>query len=119
MNEIKISRERKIAEECNCDGVIIYGWHRDGSQHVTTFGRTINDSRAMANIGNHMKKELKWDDALCHAEPTEHICGNCSYFKSKRDFYNDFRLEGGLCFYEIDKKERGYDWRACHNFEGK
>lgn len=118
MQEIKIRTAKGIADECGYDGVIILGFSNTHGQHVTTYGKTVQDSKCMAEMGNHMKEEMEWPAELCHAEPTKRICSNCSYYQPKRDYYHDYRLEGGLCFYDVDMKEREGNSRACHNFEG-
>jgi len=118
MEEIKIGMAKKIAETLDYDGIIMYGFKSGVGQHITTYGKTIKGSKCMAKIGNHMKKELEWPDESCHAEPIKRICENCSFYKSQRDFFNDYRLEGGLCFYEPKRLEREPKSIACHNFEG-
>jgi len=53
--EIKISKAKEIAKECDYDMVIIIGINNDSSGHVTTYGK----NKGLCKIAGHIgQKEL-------------------------------------------------------------
>lgn len=67
---IPISWAKKIAEDLGYTQVIIHGYDSEtGIQHVTTFGKSIDDCKNAADGGNAIKQLLKWPEELCNAKP--------------------------------------------------
>lgn len=67
---IPISWAKKIAKELGYTQVVIHAYDNEtGTQHVTTYGKTINDCDNAAKGGNAIKKLLKWDEDLCETKP--------------------------------------------------
>ena len=67
--DIPIERAREIAETFDKDLVVIVTWDKaHGRTHVTTFGKTIEESAQAAAGGNRVKRALGWPEDLCGAE---------------------------------------------------
>lgn len=67
---IPISTAKRICEEYGYSQVIIHAFDIEtGIQHVTTFGKSIEDCDNAAKGGNAIKKMLGWPDELCHDKP--------------------------------------------------
>jgi len=67
---IPISAARKISTDYDFPEVVIFGYDPgSGAQHITTYGRTLEQCKDAAKAGNYLKKALDWPDELCHAEP--------------------------------------------------
>jgi len=67
---IPISWAKKIANELGYTQVVIHAYDGEtGTQHVTTYGKSIVDCDNAAKGGNAIKKLLKWDEDLCNAKP--------------------------------------------------
>lgn len=49
--EIKISKAKEIAKECDYDMVIIIGINNDSSGHVTTYGKNKGLCKIAGHIG--------------------------------------------------------------------
>jgi hypothetical protein len=68
---IPISAAKKISVDYDFPEVIIFGYDPiSGHQHVTTYGRTLEQCEDAARAGNYLKKALGWPDELCRAEPS-------------------------------------------------
>ena len=71
---IPISLAKKIAKELGYTQVIIHAYDSEtGTQHVTTYGKSIDDCANAAEGGNRIKRLLNWDKELCDAKPTRII----------------------------------------------
>lgn len=67
---IPINWAKKIAEDLGYTQVIIHGYDGEtGMQHVTTFGKSLEDCKNAAEGGNAIKRLLKWPEELCKAKP--------------------------------------------------
>lgn len=67
---IPINWAKKIAEDLGYTQVIIHGYDGEtGMQHVTTFGKSLEDCKNAAEGGNAIKRLLKWPEELCNAKP--------------------------------------------------
>lgn len=101
--------------------VVIFALDKDGNQKVTTYGKSVSDSRCAAAAGNALKKHLGWPDDLCHAKPADRTCGNCRFFEGKISFDDEWSDGGpiGNCMLEPKKVHRHYQNVACRFFEGK
>ena len=67
---IPINWAKKIAEYLGYTQVIIHGYDGEtGIQHVTTFGKSLEDCKNAAEGGNAIKRLLKWPEELCNAKP--------------------------------------------------
>jgi hypothetical protein len=67
---LPIARAKEIAERHDLDQVILVAWsRRDGTTHVVTFGRSIEDCAQAAEGGNRVKRALGWPESLCNAVP--------------------------------------------------
>ena len=76
MSRIPISAAKRIAEEYGVDQVVILARQPesepgkgDGSEHVTTYGRTIIHCEVAALMGNKLKKILGWPPDRCNDKP--------------------------------------------------
>lgn len=68
--EIPISAAKRIAEQFEKNQVIIVTWDAAHEMvHVTTYGKTKQDSIIAADGGNFIKKALGWPEHLCHDVP--------------------------------------------------
>jgi hypothetical protein len=68
---IPIKSAKDIAINYGYSQVIIVAWDGEtGVQHVTTYGKTIQDCEQAAKGGNFVKKALGWSDELCHDVPS-------------------------------------------------
>lgn len=71
---ISISTAKKIATENGYSQIVIHAYDGiTGTQHVTTYGTTLEDCTNAAKGGNAIKKLLKWDESLCDAKPNRQI----------------------------------------------
>jgi hypothetical protein len=67
--DVPIEAARHIAEAYDKHQVIVVTWDKHHhTQHVTTYGKTFEESKQAAQGGNRVKAALGWPDALCHAE---------------------------------------------------
>jgi len=67
---VPISTARDIAERFGKDQVIIVTWDKThGRTHVTTYGKTVEESDQAAKGGNLVKRALGWPEELCNAVP--------------------------------------------------
>ena len=67
---IPINWAKKIAEDLGYTQVIIHAYDGEaGIQHVTTYGKSLEDCKNAADGGNAIKRLLKWDEELCNAKP--------------------------------------------------
>ena len=70
MKRIPIKTARDIAQRFEYDQVLIWAWNKKDGQHVTTYGRSMQDCDQIAQGGNYIKRHmLNWPDNKCCAEP--------------------------------------------------
>ena len=76
MSKIPIAAAKRIAKEYGIDQVVILGrvpesepGKGDGSDHVTTYGRTLVHCDIAAQMGNKLKRILGWPPDQCNAKP--------------------------------------------------
>ena len=62
--KIPISRAKDIGKDLNYQQVIIVAWNKNGTTHITTWGKTDQDSEQAAMGGEFIKKSLGWPDSL-------------------------------------------------------
>lgn len=68
---VPIKAAKNIASEYQKDMVIIVCFdHTHGKQHITTYGKTIDDCDRAASGGNEIKRLLGWPEKLCLEEPS-------------------------------------------------
>ena len=69
--KIPITAAKKIANDFIWQQVIIVAWSpKEGTTHVTTYGKTLDDCKKAAENGNLIKKNLLgWPDDQCQAKP--------------------------------------------------
>lgn len=60
MTAIPIKRAEEIAKQYDWDIVIIVGWKADGTEHLTTYGRTKQWCEWAAN-GARKFREVFWE----------------------------------------------------------
>lgn len=71
MKPIPIKSAKEISKEFEVPEVVIFGYDpQTGKQHVTTYGKTIDQCKDAARAGNYLKKALGWPAELCNAEPS-------------------------------------------------
>jgi hypothetical protein len=71
MKKIPIKAAKDIAEKYDTSIVCVIAWDaKDGSQHVTTYGKNKQECEWAAQLGNRIKREvLKWPEDQCNAKP--------------------------------------------------
>jgi hypothetical protein len=71
MKNIPIKAAKDVAKTYDADIVCIVAWDANtGRQHVTTFGRTIQECEWAALLGNSIKRRvLNWPEEQCNAKP--------------------------------------------------
>ena len=76
MGKIPIAAAKRISEEYGIDQVVILGripesepGLGDGSEHVTTYGRTVQHCEIAARMGNKLKQILGWPPDHCNDKP--------------------------------------------------
>jgi hypothetical protein len=69
-SRVPIKAAEKISTDYGFPEVVIFAYDPvSGSQHVTTYGKTLEQCKDAAKAGNFLKKALGWPDEKCHAEP--------------------------------------------------
>ena len=116
-----IKKAKKFREDLGYSIIVILGIFPDGTQNVLTHGKTINDAKNAASMGNQLKKKLTWPDKLCNAIPLKRICGNCSYWQAEYHHPGSLIKENrnGDCMFTPDKIGRYEKDRACMSMEPK
>lgn len=72
MKDIKISYAKEVSQKSGYEQIIILGIDpKTGAQHVTTYGKSKNECKEAAIIGNWLKRKLGWDEKDCHAKPSQ------------------------------------------------
>ena len=67
---IPISDAKRIAQAYGYDQVVVWAWDKTGgSQHVTTYGKTVFDCEQAAVAGNNVKRAAGWPESECNAKP--------------------------------------------------
>lgn len=68
---IPIKEAKRIAYVYGYDQVLIFAWNnKNGIQHITTYGKSIEDCDQIAQGGNYIKdKLLGWPENECCSEP--------------------------------------------------
>ena len=67
--KIAISDLKQLAKKRKLSHVIVFGFGY-GQSHVATYGATKEQCGQAADFGNHLKKELRWPESLCNAQPS-------------------------------------------------
>ena len=69
---IPIKAAKDITKEFGYSVAVIVAWDaHSGTQHVTTYGDTVENCRSAANLGNMIKEDvLMWPSVECHAVPS-------------------------------------------------
>lgn len=68
--KIPISAAKEISKNFDWPEVVIFAYDpATGMQHVTTYGKTIEQCEDAAKAGNYLKKALGWPEELQHAVP--------------------------------------------------
>lgn len=71
MKKIPIEAAKRIANDYEYPEVVIFAYDPPSrNQHVTTYGKTVEQCKDAAQAGNYLKKALGWPDELCHAKPS-------------------------------------------------
>ena len=70
MSRIPIKSVKSLANETGQDLVIVFAIDSDGeTQHIATWGRSVDDCSRAADWGNKMKDKLEWPQSL-HSQPS-------------------------------------------------
>lgn len=65
MSRIPIKSVKALANETGQDLIIVFAIDSDGqTQHIATWGRSIEDCSRAADWGNRMKEKLGWPKSL-------------------------------------------------------
>lgn len=74
MKSIPVESAKHISYEFDAPEVIIFAYDpTTGDQHVTTYGKTVEQSHESAKIGNWLKQQLGWPHEKCNDLPTKTI----------------------------------------------
>lgn len=114
---ITIKEVKKIREQLNLSQIIIFGVDKYGREHVATHGRSKKDAIKIAEMGNSLKKKLKWPENLCDAEPLKRICGNCSFWQNSYCRPQGENSNIGKCMYRPGVEKRLEEDIACIHME--
>jgi hypothetical protein len=68
MSRIPIKALKQMSKDYGLDHVIVYGTEGE-TQHIATYGRTIDECSEAADFGNKMKDVLGWPESL-HQQPS-------------------------------------------------
>jgi hypothetical protein len=67
---IPIEAAKRISTDYDWPEVVVFAYDPvSGDQHVTTFGRTLDNCIDACKAGNHLKKHLGWPEELCNSKP--------------------------------------------------
>lgn len=68
---IPIAAAKRIAEEFGYDQIVIFARaHRNANtEHVTTYGKTVEDCDVAARMGNKLKRFVGWPEEKCQDKP--------------------------------------------------
>jgi hypothetical protein len=78
---VGIARVKRWREEIGATHLVVFAVDKDGQQVVATHGQTERNAKEAAKAGNKLKSALGWPETLCHANPLERICKNCTFYK--------------------------------------
>ena len=109
MENIKLHQVKKFMDEINMNGVIVLSFDEEGRQYVATYGKDPKDATAAADLGNGIKKLLKWPEDLCNLKPQERICGNCT-------FHHIYQQKYDKCSVKPKQVDRDKNDTACKHF---
>jgi hypothetical protein len=63
MKNIPIAAAKRIAGDYGWPEVVIFGYDPvSGDQHVTTYGKNLEQCKDAARAGNHLKRHLGWPE---------------------------------------------------------
>lgn len=68
MSKIPIKALKELSKKYELDHVIVFATEGE-TQHVATYGRTIDECSEAADFGNEMKDALGWPKSL-HQQPS-------------------------------------------------
>jgi hypothetical protein len=68
MSRIPIKALKEMAKAYGLDHIIVYATEGQ-TQHIATYGRTLEECSEAADFGNKMKDALGWPENL-HAQPS-------------------------------------------------
>lgn len=70
MPRIPIKSVKQLANDTGQDLIIVFAIDKDGeTQHIATWGRSVEDCSRAADWGNKMKEKLEWPKSL-FAQPS-------------------------------------------------
>lgn len=68
--KIPIKAAKDISTQYDFSEVVIFGYDpKSGVQHVTTYGKSLEQCSDAAKAGNFLKKALGWPESACKAVP--------------------------------------------------
>lgn len=116
---ITIKELKEIRESLGLTHIIIFGVDEKGMQHVATHGKTITQAKEASEMGNNLKRHLKWPEKLCNLKPLERICQNCTFWQRGYHRPGDVIESNmhGSCMYSPAKAKRFEQDNACGSFE--
>lgn len=100
MKEIPIKAAKEISCKYEFPEVIIFGYEPEtGAQHVTTYGKTVKQSKDAAKAGNWLKKQLGWPEEECNAVSTKTVDDTDKNFTKEdlKNAYNAGHRNGSVC----------------------
>lgn len=67
-NEIPVESAKELSTKYDYPEIVIFAYDPEtGEQHVTTYGKSLKQSKDAAKAGNHLKLHLGWDKDKCNA----------------------------------------------------
>lgn len=115
---IKIEQAKEIREQFNYTHIVILGIDEKGVQHVATHGKSKQNAKEAADMGNNLKQKLNWPSKHCNAKPLERICAHCDFWQRGYHRPGDVIQENqnGKCMYSPDPILRFEKDTACGQF---
>ena len=118
--KISIKDAKRIREEFGLTHIVIFGVEADGTEHVATHGKTMENAREAAKAGNKLKRAIGWPEEMCRDNPVPRRCENCFFYKP--DFgvhcFNGWSGDGSSGFCKLEPKhEKTTKDNVCQHFE--
>lgn len=70
MSRVPIKAAKELANKTKNDIVIVFAYNEDGTQSISTWGRSKDQCSWAADFGNKLKEKMGWPESLCNAQPS-------------------------------------------------
>ena len=97
---IPIERLKELAKQYDLTHIVMLAYHPDDqTNHVVTYGKSIEDCAQAADFGNKLKDALGWPEAL-HAQPSR-----VKKLQEERDQWKSYAAFCRVCAMSGEKPE--------------